>query len=377
MLNQQEEMVSKSNNFALRFFQEVYKHEKSEANFSVSPLSASWALSMAANGAAGETQTQLFDALGFQKEEVKTINVFQKALTESLMNSDTLTTLNIANSIWIKEGLEVKKSFINANLNYYDAQVETVPFNQSTLVAINNWCAQKTNNRIKNILDKVDGGTVMVLLNALYFKGSWTEPFKARATEDDTFTKEDATTLRVKMMHKKEGMRYMENDTLQMCSLPFGEGAFSMSFLLPKEGESLEEFARDLTPENWNSWNKQMYSQQVELSLPRFTAEYTVTLNGILQSLGAEDAFNPMKADFSGIVSKEKIYIDQVKQKTFVKVDENGAEAAAVTSVMMRVTSLPPMECPTMKLNRPFFYLIRENSTGTILFVGKMGEPKE
>lgn len=363
-----------SNAFAFGLMQRVGRAEKGTANYCISPLSASWALSMAANGAQGETRKQLFGALGFGKSTVGSINLYQKQLIARLLTADSLTTLGIANSIWIREGLQVKAPFIATNKDYYDAQVREEPFNSTTLAQINDWCAQHTAGRITKILDSLDPSMMMCILNALYFKGSWVEPFMSQATNEELFIQENGTHTQVKMMHQRRHYDYMENDSVQMITLPFGNRSFTMSFILPRKEISTTALLESLDANRWNAWKNEAGMEEVDLSLPRFTSEYSIRLNEILQELGARLAFTG-QADFSGI-SSTPLCIDQVLQKTFVKVDDTGAEAAAVTAITMKLTAMAPQEHKVMILNHPFLFTIQDEKSGAILFVGKVGAPK-
>ena len=339
-------------------------------NVCISPLSAQLALSMTAAGATGETQKQMYDAMLLTGD----VNKSSKELIGNITAPNEQCEVKIANSIWINEKLDVKESFINTNKEYFDALVENVPFNKATLGRINGWCSEKTNGKIKSILDEIKKDQRMFLLNALYFKGAWRKEFNEGNTEDKPFTCEDGTKVNVPMMRQSLKTSYYEDNVMQMASMPF-KGSYQMLLILPSEKSDDAELSKHLAG-NFRNSLKQMTTCEVDLSMPRFKSEFSTSLKEPLKAMGAERAFGD-NAQFDGI-SDTPLYIDNVIQKTYISVDEKGAEAAAVTAISMALTSMPrPVEKKVLNLNRPFLYIITDYAAEKILFIGKVGNPNE
>lgn len=371
------EMAVSTCSFATKLFHEVYKSEKNNDNLCISPMSASWALAMAANGAGEATAAEIYSALGFAGNlNADSINVYLQKCGQRLATLDERVKVKSANSAWVSEKLKVNKEFIKKNRTFYDADVKNVTFDATAVKLINDWCSQKTAGKINEIVKELNPATRLMLINALYFNGRWKAPFLKERTTEELFTKENGEKIKVNMMHQKFDTQYYEDETVQMASKPFGQGTFNMYFILPREGVTMNSVAEAFAT-NFAQWCNDARRYEVELSLPRFKADYGTSLKDALQTMGMHSVFTPGIADFSGITKKEPIYIGNILQKTFVKVDEEGAEAAAVTSVMLEAMAAPPSTPKTMKIDRPFFYVIRENGSGNILFIGKSGHPKE
>lgn len=369
------QIAENTNKFSLNLFHEAYKNTENE-NFCISPMSVSWALSMAANGAESNTVKQLYNILGFEGIDVDSINMFQQKtiLRMSALDPEKVKT-GIANSAWINKNFKIKKEFIKRNTEYYDAVIKNTTFDITSEKEINDWCSEKTAGKISEIVKNIDPMTQMLLINALYFNGRWGTIFSKKRTKEETFTKENGEKINVQMMHQKFDTRYYEDSNVQMAEKKFGRGVFSMYFILPKEGVSMDKTAEEIAIK-FTEWCNKAEKYEVNFALPRFKTEYGTSLKQTLQRLGITDAFAPDKANFKTL-SNENICIGDVIQKTFIKVDEEGAEAAAVTSVSLMSTALGPPIPKEMIINRPFFYIIRENGTGNILFIGKNGHPKE
>ena len=376
-MNEQDfETADEANKFALKMFALMHNEEKGNDNFCLSPLSASWALSMAANGAAGTTREQMYATLGFTNSDAAKINAYQQKIIKRLSTLDPeRVTVGIANSMWVNENFKIKKEFEKSNTAYYDATVKNIKFDAAAVKAINDWCSQKTNGKITEIVKEIDPMTQLFLINALYFNGRWTTTFNKKRTVEEEFTKENGEKIKVQMMHQNTKMYYYEDENVQMAMKPFGEEKFHMLFILPREGVTMDKSVQ-LLADNLDTWYSESEKEEVNLSLPRYKAEYGKSLKSTLQSMGMSDAFTPGKANF-GALSKEELCIGDVLQKTFVKVDEEGAEAAAVTSVALMAMAAGPPKPKNMVINRPFIYIIRERETGNILFIGRNGHPKE
>lgn len=365
-----------TNKFSLRLFAHTYKEEKGNDNFCLSPLSASLALSMTANGASATTREQMYTTLGFTDNDAEKINAYQQRTINRLTTLDPQrVTLNIANSIWVNEKFKIKKGFEKSNAQFYDATVKNIKFDAAAVKTINDWCAQKTEEKISEIIKEIDPMAQMFLINALYFNSRWSDTFNKNRTKKEDFTKENGQKVKVQMMHQKIKANYYEDENVQMVAKPFGDEYFDMIFILPRTGVSMDRCV-ELFEKNFDTWHSAREKEEVNLSLPRYKAEYSTSLKKTLQSMGISDAFTPGKANFNAL-SKEALCIGDVLQKTFVKVEEEGAEAAAITSVSLMTMAAGPPQPKNMVLNRPFIYLIRERGAGNILFIGKNGHPKE
>lgn len=367
------EMVKSDQQFAIEFFANVFNEEAAELdkNFMISPLSLSMALAMTWNGADGETKAVMQKVLKLDGYTDQEVNEYYEKLREALLKTDPSTKLAIANSIWTNKNIKIKDDFISLNNEYFNSTVESVDFSDANSVKLmNKWAADNTNNLITHVLDKTNPNALMYLMNALYFKGIWTSEFNSRNTSSKPFYSEDGQTKNVDMMHQKSSFNYNENQTMQIVELPYGNQAFSMIVLLPKEGNKLADVTQEL--QNSNSWGNLvsgLRSTQVDLYLPKFKTEYSRVLNDVLEKMGMGIAFEPGAADFSRMTDADA-FISFVEQFTYINTDEVGTEAAAVTVVGIEPTSYQPDRTATFNANRPFIYIIRENSTGSILFMG-------
>jgi serine protease inhibitor len=366
-------LVESDNQFGLKLFKEIIQEEK-DKNVFISPLSVSMALGMTYNGANGETQEAMQKTLELNGLTIQEVNESYKSLIELLTGLDPKVKFQIANSIWYRKSLTFEEEFIDLNKTYFNAEVRGLDFNDpKTVDIINGWVDKNTNGKIKEIVDSpIDPLTVMFLINAIYFKGIWTYQFDKKLTKDDWFTLPDSSKKPCKMMTQDGEFQYFENADFQAIDLPYGNGDFSMTIFLPHSQKDIDSLIAEFNQDNWNKWINSFYKHEVMIEFPKFTLEYELILNNTLKALGMEIAFNPDLADFTKMYKgPESLFISQVKHKTFVQVDEEGTEAAAVTSVEIAMTSAPPW----MRVDRPFVFVIRENKSQTILFIGKIVEP--
>jgi len=368
-------LSAEANRFAFDLFQQVNSEDK---NYFISPLSASLALSMTANGTAGETAAQMKDVLGFQSFSYEQMNGFFKKMTGALKEADQLTQVGIANSVWILEGFPVYEKFKDIVRSCYLAQVEELDFFSPTAIeAINNWCAAKTNGKIVEIIDEIPPSMVMYLINALYFKGEWTYSFDKSASYSDRFYGDDGSSPLTDFMIQTETFPYLENELCQIAELSYGNEAFSMVLLLPKPGVHVDRVIKDLmNTERWNILVNELedYERKLTVSMPKFRFEYEKDLIPTLQAMGMTIPFMEGMADFSNMSPSGGLYIGLVKQKTYVEINEEGTEAAAVTIVGVEKSSIEPDDPLPFYVNRSFVYVIKEKSTGIILFMGKMSD---
>jgi len=366
-------VVGANNRFAFDLLREASRRDTA-SNLFLSPLSASMALGMTLNGARGETFSGMRSALGFGTMEPAEINGAYRTLIDLLLGLDGSVDVRLANSIWVERSFPLSDAFVRSSQESFGARVSALDFSSPAAVeTINAWVDQSTNGKIRKILDRIDPRMVVYLINAVYFKGEWTQQFDPQQTREAPFRRGDGREQRVQMMRLGEAKLRAHRDTeVEIVDLPYGREAFSMTLVLPPEGRDLEGWAAGVTSERWEGWMRQLRDERMDVELPRFRLEHEQILNGTLKALGMETAFDEVEADFGGMSPLgADLVIDEVKQKTFLEVNEKGTEAAAVTSVGVRPASLPP----TFRADRPFLVAIRERLSGTILFVGLIGAP--
>jgi serpin B len=369
------DLIESDNSFGLELFKEIIA-EDSDSNVFISPLSVAMALAMTLNSADGETRKAMEATLELSGLSVEEINESYDHLIQVLQGLDPEVRFQLANSIWYRLGFDFEEDFIDLNKTYFDAEVTGLDFTDpETVAVINAWVDENTNGNIKEIVDQIDYDVVMYLINAIYFKGTWTYQFDEEDTKDDWFNLPDDSQTSCKMMSIQGDFQYFENSDFQIIDLPYGNGDFSMTVLLPRPGKDVDELIADLDQESWDQWMDSLSQEAVDLELPRFGLEYELTLNDALTALGMGIAFTP-EADFSNMLKSSPLWIDEVKHKTFVEVNEEGTEAAAVTSVSMTLESAgSDPQLTSMRVDRPFLFLIQEHDSQTMLFVGKIVEP--
>jgi len=361
--------AARDNAFALSIFRAMAS-SVNDSNIVISPMSISIALGMAWNGAATETKAEMSALLGMTQTPDSLVNQYYEVMQKSMPVIDSSTTVNIANSLWYTTDFTVKSSYLNLNQTYFDAEIRSIDFKQSWAKdTINAWVDAKTNHLIPDIVERTQE-QVMYLINAVYFKGAWVMPFDPKKTMSSTFTKQLGGSSQVKMMSMLDTLRYGENDHAQYLDLAYGNGAFSMTLVLPKTGSSTSSVLSGLTPESLNQTISSLNKQKVQLYLPRFKVKCDFDLIPTLKLLGMRLAFTDF-ADFSGI-SNVPIKISDVKHKTYVEVTEKGTTAAAATSIGFEYTSMP--NYPQFIVNKPFLFFIRENGSKVILFAGKIAD---
>ena len=366
-LTRAESAINESvNAFGLDVFRQINTLDKVSDLF-ISPLSLSLALAMTSAGADGQTEAQMRTMLGFKSCTNAEMAEYYRKMTEALLSIDPKTTIQIANAIWTDKGITLKKGFVSDVTKYYHSEAKSADMSaQATIGEINRWCAEHTNNKITKILDDASGLAVL-LINALYFNGTWTTKFTE--TFNGKFKTLAGSGTPVTMMRAQRDMRYAATDKWQMVQLPYGNGAFVMDLLLPAAGRDFTEAVKGLDAAQWEALTGALRTREVHLEFPKFKMEYEINLNEVLQSLGMTDAFTDA-ANFTKM-SDIGMCIDFIKQKTYVDVNEEGTEAAAVTAIGMKTTSVGPSTVVTFIADRPFVFAIREASTGSILFIGQ------
>ena len=362
------EVIGASNRFAFGLLAQASRPNE---NLFLSPLSASMALGMTMNGAAGETWNQMRDVLGFGGLSEEEINAAYQSLLELLVGLDPSVETAIGNSVWTRQGFPVHADFLAAVRASFDAEVAEIDFaNPSASGRINGWVRSATNGRIEDIVPAViPADVVMYLINAIYFKAPWTLRFDPADTRDAPFHLDDGSTRTVPLMNLRRDLPHFGNDRFQAVDLPYGGAAFSMTIVLPQPDVRVDDLAASLDAATWQDMTGGFRERDIEVFLPRFRMAYERTLNDDLAALGMVDAFDH-RADLSRLSPVGGLWISSVRQKSWVDVNEEGTEAAAATVVTV-VESAPP----DFRADRPFLFFIRERLSGTILFAGKFASP--
>jgi len=369
-------VIGASNAFGFNLLRELDR-TRADSNIFMSPLSASMALGMTMNGAAGQTLDEMRSTLGFGAQPAAEINGSYRSLIDMLRALDRTVDVRIANAIWYREGFPFETSFLDESRQFFDAKVAPLDFAAAGAVpTINDWVKASTNGKIESIVDgPIPSDVVMYLINAIYFNGSWTTRFDRSLTKPDQFTTVDGSAAPIAMMRRTDTVRVAETADAQVVELPYGGDAYAMTIILPRAGEPIAALVSSLSADSWEATVAAATSENVELYMPKFSLRWEALLNDPLQSLGMRRAFQGDVADFTRMsrTAGNQLYISRVKQKAFVDVHEEGTEAAAVTSVGISVTCTCGPR--VIRIDRPFVFAIRERLSGTILFLGKIVRP--
>ncbi|MEE4197967.1 MAG: serpin family protein [Bacteroidales bacterium] len=368
-------MVTADNQFGFELFKRMLSVDSAK-NLMISPVSISQALLMTYNGSAGETKNAFEETLFLGDLTTEEINQAQQELVNALLEVDPAVTLNIANSIWHREGFPVNPEFMKVILDFYTAEIMEAAFDQSTVDLVNRWVEDETGGKIDHILDQIDPSHVMFLINAIYFNGNWKYQFEASNTLNDEFYLSNGSTVNVPFMNQEVNAALLQHDDFTILDLPYGRGNFSMLFFLPGEDKTIDDLMAAWNTENYDHWLEHLEEMNVAVSIPKFKFGYAKELDDFLQAMGLAVAFDPDHADFSNLTEAMQLYIDFVKHKSFIDVNEKGTEAAAVTAVGFGTTSADP-SYPEFVANRPFLFALREKQTHAILFLGKVANPAE
>ena len=385
-------IVNGNNEFALRLFAKL---QSTKGNLFFSPYSISTALAMTFAGARGQTESQMAEVLHFPVSANQRMDSTSKSMLDrqqfaadfgkiikDLNNRGQkgAYTLTVANALWGQKGYEFLKEFQELIEKSYDGRLNEADFVRAAEAAhktINDWVEKKTNGKIKNLISQgvLNSMTRLVLTNAIYFKGNWASQFKVDRTKDAPFTLTDGQKIDVPMMNQKAEFGYMETDDFQALEMPYVDQELSMVILLPKKFDALGEFEITFIQDNLTQWLTKIHKREVVVFVPKFKMTSQFSLASVLQSMGMTDAFSS-DANFSGMDGKRDLFISAVIHKAYVEVNEEGTEAAAATGVVMRLTSVGPTPTPVFRADHPFLFLIRDNLTGSILFIGRVANPK-
>ena len=385
LTQEQQQFANDNNGFTLRFLKTVSEADRSGKSFIYSPLSITYVLGMVNDAATGQTEQEMEQTLGFHERGIQAVNDYCKKLIEGLPKVDSKVTLNMANGIFVNKNKgKLKEQYLKDMQEYYNAKAEDLDFSSpKTVDLINGWANEKTNGMIPTILGEVDPNAVSYLLNAIYFKADWSSKFDPQNTKTETFTTENGS-VQLPLMHQDVLINYVKNDTYAAVSIPYSNGYWNMTVMLPEEGKTTDDIISLLAEKGWradymDNPMSEARNYEVDLKLPRFETRSDTDelkegngLIGLLQKMGIRLAFDHDFAEIPNMCDM-LVHIGMMRQKAAIKVNEEGSEAAAVTVAGMVVNSVGPINYPkaTFHANRPFVYVIRENSSGVILFVGK------
>jgi serine protease inhibitor len=378
------DVAAADNAFGFRLLNAVQKTIPS-GNVVLSPVSAALNLSMALNGADGQTRQEMLAALSLSGSELGVINTANAQLIKVIRTPAKSITLSVADSLWVdSRRATLRPDYVKQTQAWYDAEMADVDFsNPSAAIRINSWASKETHARISKVIDRIEPADLALLLNAVYFKGQWAHKFDQAQTQQRDFTLAGGSVKQVPRMAQSGRFDYFETPEMQAIRLSFGEGDLVMEVFLPAKSSSLGALEAQLTPAHWAAWQAQYAPRSGKIALPRFELKSNYRLNEPLQSLGITRAFHPEGAQLTGMVSSapgqpraERFFISSVLQSTYWKVDEEGSEAAAVTTTGIRATAVARPEQPfQMIIDRPFFCAIEDRRSGALLFVGAIYDP--
>ena len=371
LTSQEMSLVASDNRFGVKIFKSIAAVQN-DSNIFISPLSISMALGMTLNGALAETREALEQTLELQGLSQQQINESYQSLIQLLTQLDPAVIFRIANSIWYRQGMPVKQSFLDLNRQYFNARIEGLPFDNPTSVdIINQWVDDQTSGRIKKIIEQIDPNDLMFLINAIYFKGDWTYKFDKALTQPANFYGPHGSVYPCQLMHRESEFLYLQTYDFQAVDLPYGIGDFRMAIFLPFPEKNIDSLIASLTNQQLDQWIKSFANREGILEIPKFKMEYKLDLKEVLSALGMGIAFDPAQANFKDIYEgPENAFISRVLHKSFVQLDEEGTEAAAVTSVTITLTSAGGAFY--LRADRPFFFIIHDTHSHTILFAGKI-----
>ena len=364
--------------FGFNLFRYLLERGK-DTNIFVSPASVAFNLALLNNGAAGETQTAITKVLGVEGLSQNDINQANLSLKNALLTPDPQVTLSIANSLWLRKGIIFKPDFLKRNQEVFGAVAKVLDFaDPRAKEVINAWVKEKTAGKILEIIETIQPLTYLYVINAIYFKGKWTYPFDKALTNERPFTRVDGTKKPWPMMSQSGRFRYYHGENFQAVMLPYGVNKkMEMAIFLPDPTSDLKRFCLELNESNWQQWLANFRPTRGKVVLPRFTLEYHKVLNGALEALGMGVAFDTSKADFSNLCSIPPVVsISEVRHKTFVEVNEEGTEAAAVSTTGLVGAAAPVGPEFSMIMDRPFFLAIYDGETDSLLFLGAIMDPK-
>ena len=381
LTQEQKSFVNKTTDFSFNLFRTISQMPGGEKSSVLSPISVTYVMGMLNDGAAGNTAKEITSVLGFGENDTKAVNEFCKKLIEEAPLTDPSVTLEIANTVIANSHRDIRfeSKYLNDMKDYYSAAVESYDFvnKAEALREINGWCNDRTHGMIPEILDEneLEADALLLLMNAIYFKATWTDKFDPKDTRNETFTTEAGQQKSLPMMHRKAQARCGQNDVFTMLNLPYGSGdKWAMRILLPKEGKTVDDVINSLNKESWQELWSDGWNPVVDILVPRFSTQFETYLVEPLSAMGAPSMFDSNKAEFPHISSNFKeIYVGLMKQKAAIEVNEEGTKASAVTVAMLGETMNVEYEKPMnidFHCDHPFVYVIQEASSGVIFFLG-------
>lgn len=376
------ELVSGNTAFAIDLYQRL---AEKPGNLFYSPYSISLALAMTYAGARGETERQMAQTLRFSLPQEQLHPAFNmldlnlRPLEQKTPAADEQPfQLNIANSLWGQEGFDFLPEFLDLLAENYGAGMYRVDYNQPETARrlINGWVEEQTREKIKDLIAEgvLNPLTRLVLVNAIYFKGAWVYPFDEEATREAPFTLLDSNPVNVPMMHLAKDLLYLRGENYSAVRLPYRESAIGMLIIVPDEGK-FEEVEKALTPQMLEEIRSNISLAAVRLAMPKFKMETSFDLSRTLAEMGMPEAFDRSLADFSGMTGRKDLFISDVVHKAFVDVNEAGTEAAAATAVIMELKAMPMNEVE-LTIDRPFLFFIEDQQSGSLLFAGRVVDPR-
>lgn len=364
----QDRIIAQNNAFAVKLFEKTAKMQSTV----ISPVSVSYLMAMLANGANGQTKTDIMKALQLTDNDLDEMDALYRMMIQRCGSLDKETTLRIANYFAMNKDVELKDAYANNMKTIFNAGIESLDFTSpKTTAHINNWYKKNTNGMIPSIINNVDANATAYIMNAIFFNGTWADKFNKSNTKNENFKGYTRDITMVPMMHKSDKLLYWANDMYAAVRIPYGNGSYTMTVMLPNEGKSIDEMLKSMENADFTAWRQDAEQCIVDLKLPRFTTEADVTLNNIISELGAANIFSS-KADFKNIANTN-MFVSQMFQKAKIEVSEEGTKAAAVTAAIMTMSALPTEEPKhvTFHANRPFVYMITEANTNAIFFMGQ------
>jgi serine protease inhibitor len=373
LTSEQIELIDSENSFAFDIFSKIVENEGTDKNIIISPLSISYALSMTLNGSDGTTREAMLDALRVKGITTEEINNSYKNLTEALLSVDKRVEMGIANSVWTEDRISPKQSFIDILEHYYNAESKNFSITDPTAPdKINKWIEDNTKGLIKKMIDELDNNTVMLIINAIYFKAKWKLQFDEKDTDDLPFYKPGDNQVDVPMMKQRDDFNIYDGDGFMLAEFPYGQGNFVMDILLPDENDGINKILPSVTDASFSGWLEQMREKKTDVFIPRFKYGFKKKLKDILSDMGMGIAFTDL-ADFDNITEDDELMINDVTHQAFIETNEEGTEAAAATVVDIVLRSAP--EPVVFRADHPFIYIIRETTTNSIIFMGVVADP--
>ena len=374
LTDEQKSLIQKNNDFSFNLFRTIEQLAEEKQSNALSPISVTYVMGMLNDGAAGTTAQEITSVLGFGNSDAATVNELCKSMIEGIPLVDPTVSLTMANYIAARQDVVLEELFKKNMDTYYHAETASLDFSlPESKQTINDWCSRQTDGKITEMIEQLDNSLVLILLNAVNFKATWTQNFDPLDTKSEAFTKYDHSTCELPLMHRKAEVLYQANDTYASVYLPYGgrDPKWGMTVLLPNEGKSVDDIINSLTVAGWKESKNQMIPVIVDIKIPRFKTDRKNNLCEAIAALGAPSVFDPEKSNFSKISSNFKnLYVSDMLQKAAIEVNEKGTELVTVTEADIMVTLNPSQLLCDFHANRPFVYVIQEASSGAIFFIG-------